>query len=319
VGLLVDHTDKRRTMIFTCLLRGLIVVFFIFCQSPESLPALYIIIFLKYTVNSVYVPARTAMVPGVVPKADLLVANGLDGVVWSSMIFIGGAMGGFATSVVGITGAFILDALTYVVAAYVIALLRTDIDSKKDNPSPLEDGETPGLLSPFRDLGHTLMGLPAACRGSCVTFLAYSRRLRRRPTPATGRISRQERQESAKTLMTVDVDEQQLEDTDGDRQEDVDREDMANLSPATKPPRLPEKPEEATSGGAFSCKHLWQVYSQVFKYLVDTPYVFFCLFLKFSIWIVSHHLLSFALSLSHTHTSCFVLLLLFFSGAYWDY
>jgi len=50
---------------------------------------LYVLVFIRFSVNCFYYPSRTSIVPTVVSKDDLLVANGLDGIVWSGMIFIG--------------------------------------------------------------------------------------------------------------------------------------------------------------------------------------------------------------------------------------
>ena len=173
IGLYLDKTDKRVSMIHTCFLRCILVLLCVFCQTPEMLIPLYILIFLRYTGNSFYVPARTAMVPGVVTKADLLVANGLDGVVWSSMIFFGGALGGLGTALVGVTWSFVLDAFAYLAAAYVIALLPLDI-AHKDNHD--FTSAAPTLLDPFRE------GLSSVRRNTlrCYFYVCCCLPLRRR-------------------------------------------------------------------------------------------------------------------------------------------
>jgi MFS family permease len=181
-------------MIQSCILRGLLVLLCVFCQTPETLTALYVLIFLRFSVNSVYVPARTAMVPGVVEKTDLLVANGLDGVVWSSMIFFGGAVGGLGTALVGVTGSFLLDALAYLIAAYVIALLREDIDIQDPDKAEVVvvvvdvgTGTVPSLIDPFWEL---LSSLRKAVRWFYVNIMCCVPLRRKSSTPVRARVKK---------------------------------------------------------------------------------------------------------------------------------
>ena len=138
-------------MIQTCLVRAVLVLAATFCQTKETIYVLYTLIFLRFSVNSIYMPARTSIVPSVVEKRELVVANGLDGIVWSGMIFIGGALGGVGTALLGITGSFLLDSALFVVAGYVLALMPPDHLS--------ETAKNPTLLDPFRDSVRYLLTL----------------------------------------------------------------------------------------------------------------------------------------------------------------
>ena len=123
IGIVADKYSKKQLMILSMVGRALTAFGLIFCQTPETLAVMYGLTFLKYSFTALYQPSRTAVVPVVVSKAELVLANGLDGIVWSCMLFVGGAFGGFATSLFGITTAFVLDGLAYLIAAYVLGFL----------------------------------------------------------------------------------------------------------------------------------------------------------------------------------------------------
>jgi len=123
IGIVADKYSKKQLMILSMVGRALTAFGLIFCQTPETLAVMYVLTFLKYSFTALYQPSRTAVVPAVVTKAELVLANGLDGIVWSCMLFVGGASGGFATSLFGITTSFVLDGLAYLIAAYVLGFL----------------------------------------------------------------------------------------------------------------------------------------------------------------------------------------------------
>jgi MFS family permease len=123
IGVITDRYDKKTLMVLSLVVRALTVVGLVFCQTPATLPGMYVLTFIKHAFAAMYQPVRTAMVPAVVSKRQLVLANGLDGIIWSCMLFVGGAAGGFATSLFGITVAYILDGVAYLLAAYVLGFL----------------------------------------------------------------------------------------------------------------------------------------------------------------------------------------------------
>lgn len=65
-----------------------------------------------------------AIVPVIVPKADLALATTLDTFAWSITGAVGACVGGYATSWLGTTACFWLDAITYLVAGMFASQLR---------------------------------------------------------------------------------------------------------------------------------------------------------------------------------------------------
>ena len=77
-GVYVDRWDRRRTMCVCDILRALLVFtipFFLF-YSRNIVP-IYIIIFIVFSIGRFFVPAKLAIIPDLVEKKELLLANSL--------------------------------------------------------------------------------------------------------------------------------------------------------------------------------------------------------------------------------------------------
>lgn len=66
------------------------------CARPCRL--LYVLLFLQFSCNTFYDPARRALVPTVVPAEQLPLATTLDSFAWSLMGAFGASLGGLAVS-----------------------------------------------------------------------------------------------------------------------------------------------------------------------------------------------------------------------------
>jgi DHA3 family macrolide efflux protein-like MFS transporter len=125
-GVIVDRLDRRKIMIFSDLLRGLLVLAFLTVRSAEQVYILYIVGFLVSTVSVFFWPARTAMIPRIVKgEAKLLSANALSQTIRVAAMLIGPALAGFLIAWVGTSLAFVVDSLTYLVSAIAIMTITT--------------------------------------------------------------------------------------------------------------------------------------------------------------------------------------------------
>ena len=124
-GLLVDRFDRRRLMIAADLLRALLVLGFLLVEDASDLYLIYALTTLQVALTAVFIPARSASIPNVTTRRELLTANALGAATWSTLLAVGAALGGFATAWLGIRAVFVLDSLTYVISAAF--LMRTAI------------------------------------------------------------------------------------------------------------------------------------------------------------------------------------------------
>jgi predicted MFS family arabinose efflux permease len=84
------------------------------------------LVFLLFTCNVFFLPAKSAMTPEIVPRAQLLAANSLLSVAGIAATAVGALGGGWVVDHWGWPAAMQLDALTYLVSVGSIAAVRYD-------------------------------------------------------------------------------------------------------------------------------------------------------------------------------------------------
>lgn len=127
-GALVDRMDRRKLMIVADLGRALVVASMMLVRSPDMMWLLYTLAFLQASIGTLFTPAKSAIVPLVVPQDKLLAANTI-----SQMSRVVANLAG--TAVLGIiasfstylTVAFGLDAITFAISAVFIALMAIKV------------------------------------------------------------------------------------------------------------------------------------------------------------------------------------------------
>jgi MFS family permease len=123
-GVLADRFNRRHIMIASDVARALVVLGFLFIRSPEQVWLVYLLTVLQLAFSAFFEPARSAALPSVVAPRDLLTANAISSVTWSAMLTLGAAVGGPVTDWFGTDAAFVIDSLTYVVSALLVASVR---------------------------------------------------------------------------------------------------------------------------------------------------------------------------------------------------
>ena len=122
IGAVVDRSDTRRVLIASDFARGLAVLAMIPATIYGGLPALFALVFALYVANTFFLPARSAIVPLLVPAERLTEANSLATFAGVAATIAGSLAGGALIDRFGWAWGFALDAATYFVS--VIALWR---------------------------------------------------------------------------------------------------------------------------------------------------------------------------------------------------
>jgi MFS family permease len=123
-GVVADRFDRRRVMLLSDALRAVVVLGFLFVRDPRHVWAIYALTAAQLTLSTFFEPAKSAALPSVVHERDLVTANAITSVTWSVMLTLGAAVGGLVTGLVGTDASFVLDSLTYLGSAALIAALR---------------------------------------------------------------------------------------------------------------------------------------------------------------------------------------------------
>ena len=134
-GVVVDRISRKTVMIFSDLLRSGVVLCFLLVEDQNALWLVYALVIIEISLAGFFEPARSAIIPSLVPKKDLVTANALSGSTWSVMLAFGAALGGVVVHLFGIKTAFILDASTFLVSAWFISKVPSQTKPvEKDSP-----------------------------------------------------------------------------------------------------------------------------------------------------------------------------------------
>lgn len=179
-GVYVDRWDKRKTMCFSDFLRGvcilLIPLFFFF----HSLIFVYILIFLSFCVGRFFIPAKMAVIPALVSKKDIFMANSLVSTTAMVAAMLGFGLGGVIVERYGIRVAFFIDAATFFVSAAFIYFMKIE-EKKKFNPRDIIDLSKEALaivrrsfVSEVKDGIRYLFRSPQTRYAAKIFFLLFS-------------------------------------------------------------------------------------------------------------------------------------------------
>ncbi|MCM2997346.1 MFS transporter [Paenibacillus cellulositrophicus] len=181
-GVLVDRWSKKKVVIVTNAGRGITVtvtalLYFIGDLQPWHL---FIFTFINSTLECFSTPAEMSLVPRILPKELLLSGNSLTSSASRTAELAGLAAAGGLIAMLGISGAMLIDALSFLLAALLYVWIRIDRDrgQEDDNDAGLmQTEESPSYWSQFKTglkfvKGHKLMMmtmLSAAFVNLCLT------------------------------------------------------------------------------------------------------------------------------------------------------
>ncbi len=126
-GAYVDRWNRKRVMIMSDLLRTSFVLLFLMVTTPNLMWLLYVVAFIQAALSTFFNPAKSAFVPRIVSKEQLLVANSVSQMTQIGFGLIGTAVAGIiAATFETLALAYAIDAGTFLVSLIAIGLIRTD-------------------------------------------------------------------------------------------------------------------------------------------------------------------------------------------------
>ncbi len=145
-GVLADRFDRKTILIGCDLSRALVVLAYLLVQGREQVWLVYLLAFVQESIWTFFNPARQASVPNLCTAEELNVANGLSGATWSIMLAVGAALGGFVTALAGWKTAVVVDSLTFLLSAGIMATVTLPARHRTEHPrSSLRLAELFGL------------------------------------------------------------------------------------------------------------------------------------------------------------------------------
>ena len=122
-GVYVDRWDRRRIMYISDLLRATLVLCIAVLLINKNLGWVYLIIFIIFSIGRFFVPAKMAIIPDLVDKKHLLMANSLVNTTGMIAAVLGFGVSGIVVEKLGAQGGFYLDTLSFLVSGSCIFLI----------------------------------------------------------------------------------------------------------------------------------------------------------------------------------------------------
>ncbi len=179
-GVLADRFDRRRILIASDLLRGVTVLGFLFIRDAGDIPLFYLLTVVQFSLSALFTPARGAVLANVVPTGELVAANALESLTWSTMLALGAFLGGVVAALFGAETAFVADALSFLLSAFFISRVVVGRAAGRPAGPPAEAAAAPAgrfaFLDGFRYLWHEpfILGIALAKAGGSLVWGAIN-------------------------------------------------------------------------------------------------------------------------------------------------
>ena len=171
-GVLVDRWDRRRTLVAVSLAEAVFLLPLLTVDGRGDLWVVYLVMAVEASLGQLNDPARNALVPALVGRDDLVGANALIGLNGNLARLAGSPLGGILVELSGLPGLVIGDAISFLLGAALLSLVRPRPLSPPTGPasSPGVVGEwVEGLRVVARDRGLrwglVVDGLAAVAQG----------------------------------------------------------------------------------------------------------------------------------------------------------
>lgn len=166
-GVFVDRWDCRLTMLIANLLLavGLLPLFLV--HDKGSLWMMYLALFFEAIVSRFVAPAESALIPRLVNKEQLVIANSLNSVSSNISRLAGAALGGILLGLLGLHMTVLLDFLSFLFVVVMLWLIRVPEQTRVRSDLAVDElspEKSSSILAAWERLGHEwLEGLRLIC------------------------------------------------------------------------------------------------------------------------------------------------------------
>lgn len=144
-GVVADRFNRKTIMIVADIVRGIVVLGFLFVHRPDQVWLVYAIAAIEIAISTFFDPARSAAIPGIVSREELISANALSSASWSVTLALGAALGGLVTDAFGRNTAFVIDSISFFISAAFISAVHIRSAKKPGGTKHLSMADATGL------------------------------------------------------------------------------------------------------------------------------------------------------------------------------
>lgn len=152
-GIFVDRWDRKWILVITNILLAPVYSLLFFVTSPDTVWLTYIVALAANTIRQLLNPAENALLPKLVGEGDLVTANALNSLNNNLARLIGPAVGGVVFAWFGFQVSVLLDVLSFLFAASLIALIAAprSVTRAEHHEAEAEAGEAPQPRNMLRE------------------------------------------------------------------------------------------------------------------------------------------------------------------------
>lgn len=132
-GMLADRFPKKHILIWLDMVRIPLACILLFVHDANGIWLLYIGLFLLAICEAIYAPTRMSVIPALVKSDKILYVNALEQIMLGAVLVVGSTTGGIIAFLFGTHVLFLLDAVTFLISAYMLGrmLIPTQSQTRK--------------------------------------------------------------------------------------------------------------------------------------------------------------------------------------------
>ncbi|MFH1847721.1 MAG: MFS transporter [Candidatus Omnitrophota bacterium] len=124
-GAYVDRWNRKHIMVISDISRGILVLLIpLILFNFKSLMPVYLVVFFIFSITRFFLPSKLAIIPSLVSKDKLLIANSLTNTTYMIATIASLALAGVLIKLVGVIGSFFIDSETYFLSAILLSLIK---------------------------------------------------------------------------------------------------------------------------------------------------------------------------------------------------
>lgn len=127
-GVALDRLNRKKLMIWSDVVRGVLGALFILCIHYQPVWPIYLLSALLMFASPFFTSGRTAILPAIASDAELHTANSLTQTTKAITVTAGTLLGGVSVAALGYEAAFLLNAASFFFSGWMVALLKAPPD-----------------------------------------------------------------------------------------------------------------------------------------------------------------------------------------------
>lgn len=130
-GIFVDRWNRKSTMIVCDLIRGVLVLLIpLVIVYSKSMVGVYILVFIIFSVTRFFLPSKLSIIPDIVHKDKLLLANSLSSTTMMIATIVSFGFSGIIVAALGPQAGFYIDSASYFISAGLVFFVGVKLKQK---------------------------------------------------------------------------------------------------------------------------------------------------------------------------------------------